>query len=941
MIIWSGLGNDGKYYYRCLGTNNTTGTFLHRATYDNAKIASCFVLRHNECTTRHDGTSPTIGHGDAKQSRDYCIQGYSLGCTPTDEQRKPVLFDYASEHVVCYDIEAEFTTKSACNLRAPIMCCSLVCSCGWRLFITRCRIADSSINQVLVSSNSELAILVVRNIIRHAPTFTIGHNIYAFDNVVLSFALPKYHPYARLFKAVTKVSITSYPSMGLMMAIPGINNLDTLMYIRTSMFGTFNQFSLDSLGKQLKLCKLKMNNKEMPFNIALYTSCADYARRMARYNIMDCEVTIELCKKLDLVNQIVALCYCSRAWAEDVMLYNTGAMATSCTCYNALKEGYRYNWTRCDWKPMDFRGGEILFSTPLIASNVQIVDFNAMYPSIIASVGVSPESIDIECSMFGLQPRFTHITAHVCTMTTIDGTFIGVCVVGTDEPDECTGDPSMECTLCEWHDMLHTEPTDAYIKQMLDLSVFKSDPTLRECTTLIRCYSHAGTYKRGLGHCRSSQLCAASISLHGSRNAGLSSPYETRESLWYWPESSHRYNSYAVDWVQCTLGHATIVSGPDFQARFFPGRSICAEACKSLIAARKEFKQLLKAEESKANPDPYAMKVYDQVQYAYKINANSLYGILSFTMYNTYSPRCGMSITACGRWALNATACIISALGFDILYGDTDSVMFALAGNVSIVDAFTPSSRDRPIQDTVDAMTLLHPGISTHHLSEYLAGSPGSDALCNQHMHNIRGLVPRIVNRVMSFTCLVDLKIETQDTKVTVDGSIKSRVYKSFVLLAKKHYSAALHDGTHMTKGIAYVRRSGAVLTNMAYKRFIHVLQTSTSLTEMQTRLQDEYRLLRHKVCYNQTRNARYMVIKTTVVGVTDEYVSVIMRGQTKPVQVLKASYNPKFMVYNTKYYTTLLDKCMQSVLKALDIDDVASVTSSSLYGACWGYARK
>ena len=58
---------------------------------------------------------------------------------------------------------------------------------------------------------------------------------------------------------------------------------------------------------------------------------------------MDCYVALELCKRLDLVNQIMALCYCSRAWIEDVTLYNTGAMATSCIFFNAMKKGCAYN----------------------------------------------------------------------------------------------------------------------------------------------------------------------------------------------------------------------------------------------------------------------------------------------------------------------------------------------------------------------------------------------------------------------------------------------------------------------------------------------------------------------------------------------------------------------------------------------------------------------
>ena len=32
---------------------------------------------------------------------------------------------------------------------------------------------------------------------------------------------------------------------------------------------------------------------------------------LVEYNITDCKATLELCKKLDLINKVVALCYCS------------------------------------------------------------------------------------------------------------------------------------------------------------------------------------------------------------------------------------------------------------------------------------------------------------------------------------------------------------------------------------------------------------------------------------------------------------------------------------------------------------------------------------------------------------------------------------------------------------------------------------------------------
>ena len=70
-----------------------------------------------------------------------------------------------------------------------------------------------------------------------------------------------------------------------------------------------------------------------------------------------------------------------------------------------------------------------------------------MYPSIIASAGISPESIDMERSMFKEGCRFTRIVVHVCTLTVHEGTIVGACVIGEDDTNDSHDDPCMQCIL--------------------------------------------------------------------------------------------------------------------------------------------------------------------------------------------------------------------------------------------------------------------------------------------------------------------------------------------------------------------------------------------------------------------------------------------------------------------------------------------------------------
>ena len=115
---------------------------------------------------------------------------------------------------------------------------------------------------------------------------------------------------------------------------------------------------------------------------------------MIIYNIADCVANLELFKRLDLINQVICLSYCSNSWIRDVVLYNTGAMETSCICRNAYNLGYQFVWNRCDAKPNYFKVGELLYYGPQVMDSVMAIDFVSMYPSIMYSCGISPESID-------------------------------------------------------------------------------------------------------------------------------------------------------------------------------------------------------------------------------------------------------------------------------------------------------------------------------------------------------------------------------------------------------------------------------------------------------------------------------------------------------------------------------------------------------------------
>ena len=65
----------------------------------------------------------------------------------------------------------------------------------------------------------------------------------------------------------------------------------------------------------------------------------------------------------------------------------------------------------------------------------------------------------------------------------------------------------------------------------------------------------------------------------------------------------------------------------------------------------------------------------DTTQHVMKIIANSGYGAMSFSLYNSYSPRCGFSVTAAARYCLHLSISVINILGYSVSYRHTDSIM--------------------------------------------------------------------------------------------------------------------------------------------------------------------------------------------------------------------------------------------------------------------------
>ncbi len=91
---------------------------------------------------------------------------------------------------------------------------------------------------------------------------------------------------------------------------------------------------------------------------------------------------------------------------------------------------------------------------------------------------------------------------------------------------------------------------------------------------------------------------------------------------------------------------------------------------KMLIEKRREIKRQMK----KLDPDSEDYKLLDIKQQTLKVLTNSFYGYTGWNLARWYCRECAEATTAWGRYFIRKAVKIAESMGFEVLYGDTDSL---------------------------------------------------------------------------------------------------------------------------------------------------------------------------------------------------------------------------------------------------------------------------
>ncbi|RKY97854.1 MAG: hypothetical protein DRQ10_08085, partial [Candidatus Hydrothermota bacterium] len=113
------------------------------------------------------------------------------------------------------------------------------------------------------------------------------------------------------------------------------------------------------------------------------------------------------------------------------------------------------------------------------------------------------------------------------------------------------------------------------------------------------------------------------------------------------------------------------IDHPHFRGQLIPAIT------RQLLESRAKYKAEYKSTNS---PSAYIK------QYAYKILANSLYGVLTMPWFRLYHPEIGNSITGKGRSIIQSLISYVRSFGLEVLYADTDSVFVYPISNFKHAD---------------------------------------------------------------------------------------------------------------------------------------------------------------------------------------------------------------------------------------------------------------
>lgn len=110
---------------------------------------------------------------------------------------------------------------------------------------------------------------------------------------------------------------------------------------------------------------------------------------------------------------------------------------------------------------------------------------------------------------------------------------------------------------------------------------------------------------------------------------------------------------------------------------------IIREMVTNLLSERDKKKE----KREQYDPGTQQYNKFDQQQGAIKVIMNSLFGVTGWERFRLYDKENAAAVTATGRRVIKKTEDIVNDMGYEVVYGDTDSVLLDIGEDLSIEEA--------------------------------------------------------------------------------------------------------------------------------------------------------------------------------------------------------------------------------------------------------------
>ncbi|MBW6462340.1 MAG: ribonuclease H-like domain-containing protein [DPANN group archaeon] len=318
--------------------------------------------------------------------------------------------DFPKLNILAFDIE----TIPLPNNKQQIIMASLASSSGLKKVITYQKATQK--DTIIKASEKELIEELIVQIQKEKPDFIVTYNGDQFDFTVLKDR-------ADINKLTLNLGFNTRPmefsrrGMTSAAIIKGSAHIDLYQFIFKVMRTTLKSetLTLDNVANELiNEKKLDMDFEEMQ---RIWKNKEDL-KTIAEYNLHDSIITLKLAEYI--LPNIFAMCHLTNQIPSDAGRSTYGQLVESFAMKNATKlntivPNRPSSETVSDRKQIaPIEGAFVVEPTPGLYKDIAVFDFKSLYPSIIVSHNISPETLNCACCKHSNKNRVPGFPYYFC-----------------------------------------------------------------------------------------------------------------------------------------------------------------------------------------------------------------------------------------------------------------------------------------------------------------------------------------------------------------------------------------------------------------------------------------------------------------------------------------------------------------------------------------------